>query len=118
MKRLGLSFIDNLATLHTLDYEAAGLRNLGKPEGYAERQVKGWNKRYEKAKTDDWAEVESLGNWLRDNLPGDWTPGLVHNDYKYDNVMLAADDMESIVAVFDWEMATIGDPLMDLGTTL
>jgi len=118
MKRLGFSFIDNLATLHTLDYEAAGLSDLGKPSGYTERQVMGWNKRYEKSRTDDWPEVESLGKWLIDNLPADSSAALVHNDYKYDNVMLSSDDLETIVAVFDWEMATIGDPLMDLGTTL
>ena len=118
MKRLGLSLIDNLATLHSVDYEAAGLGSLGKPAGYTERQVTGWNTRYIKAKTDDWPEVEQLGQWLLDNLPPDSSPKLVHNDYKYDNVMLSTDDLTTIVAVFDWEMATIGDPLMDLGTTL
>jgi aminoglycoside phosphotransferase (APT) family kinase protein len=118
MKRLGLSLIDNLATLHTLDFEAAGLGDLGRPDGYTERQVTGWNKRYQKARTDDWPEVEQLGQWLMDNIPQDVAPGLVHNDYKYDNVMLSADDLTTIVAVFDWEMATIGNPLMDLGTAL
>ena len=118
MHRLGLSLIDNLATLHLLDYEAAGLSDLGKPAGYTERQVTGWNNRYEKAKTDNWREVEELGRWLLENIPKDSSPGLVHNDYKYDNVMLSADDLTTIVAVFDWEMATIGDPLMDLGTAL
>ena len=118
MKRLGLSLIDNLATLHTLDFEAAGLGDLGRPHGYTRRQVTGWNERYQKARTDDWAEVEQLGQWLMDNIPQDVAPGLVHNDYKYDNVMLSADDLTTIVAVFDWEMATIGNPHMDLGTAL
>jgi aminoglycoside phosphotransferase (APT) family kinase protein len=118
MKRLGLSLIDNLATLHTLDFEAAGLGDLGRPHGYTRRQVTGWNERYQKAQTDDWAEVEQLGQWLMDNIPEDVAPGLVHNDYKYDNVMLSADDLTTIVAVFDWEMATIGNPHMDLGTAL
>jgi len=118
VRRLSQSFVDNLATLHTLDYEAAGLSDLGRPAGYAERQVTGWNKRYAKARTDDWPEVESLGQWLLDNVPQDSMPGLVHNDYKYDNLMLSADNLTEIVAVFDWEMATIGDPLMDFGTTL
>jgi len=118
MRQLGFALIENLATLHTLDYEAAGLGELGRPDGYTERQVTGWNRRYEKARTDDWPEVEQLGKWLVENMPGDSTPGLVHNDYKYDNVMLSPDDYTKIVAVFDWEMATIGDPLMDLGTTL
>lgn len=118
MHRLGMSLIDNLATLHCLDYEAAGLGDLGRPQGYTERQVTGWNQRYEKAKTDDWPELEQLGQWLSENLPSDTDPALVHNDYKYDNVMLSADDLTTIVAVFDWEMSTIGNPLMDLGTTL
>ncbi len=118
LHQVGLALIDNLATLHMLDYEAAGLADLGRPAGYAERQVTGWNQRYEKARTDDWPETERLGRWLLDHLPGDTDPALVHNDYKFDNVMLAPDDYSRIVAVFDWEMATIGDPLMDLGTTL
>ncbi len=118
MKRLGLTLIDSLATLHCLDYEAAGLGDLGRPDGYTERQVTGWNKRYIKAKTDDWPEVEQLGAWLEANIPADTAPALVHNDYKYDNVMFSAEDLTTIVAVFDWEMATIGNPLMDLGTTL
>lgn len=118
MRRLGLSLIDNLAALHSVDYEAAGLGDLGKPEGYTERQVTGWNRRYNLAKTDDWPEMELLGRWLLKNIPSDTSPRLVHNDYKYDNIMLSANDLTTIVAVFDWEMATIGDPLMDLGTTL
>jgi len=118
MKRLGLSLIDNLATLHTLDFKAAGLGTLGKPDGYTRRQVTGWNERYQKSRTNDWPEVEQLGQWLMDNIPEDVAPGLVHNDYKYDNVMLSADDLTTIVAVFDWEMATIGNPHMDLGTAL
>lgn len=118
IKRLSMSLIDNLAKLHSLDYEAAGLDDLGKPAGYTERQVTGWNRRYEHARTDDWPEVETLGQWLLDNLPADSTPALIHNDYKFDNVMLSIDDLTKIVAVFDWEMATIGNPLMDLGTAL
>ncbi len=118
MKQLGLSLIDNLAMLHTLDFEAAGLGNFGKPKGYAERQVNGWKKRYAMAKTDSWSEMEELGRWLQDNIPSDSPAGLVHNDYKYDNVMLSPENLTTIVAVFDWEMATVGDRLMDLGTTL
>jgi aminoglycoside phosphotransferase (APT) family kinase protein len=118
MNRLGMSLIDNLAVLHTLDYEAAGLGDVGKPSGYTERQVVGWNERYRRARTDDWPEVDALGQWLQDNLPPDSSPALVHNDYKYDNIMLSVHDLTTIVAVFDWEMATIGNPLMDLGTSL
>ena len=117
-RRLSESFIDNLATLHTLDYEAAGLAELGRPEGYVERQVTGWKKRYEKARTDDWPELERLGTWLVENRPAEAGRALIHNDYKYDNLVLDPNDLTRIVALLDWEMCTLGDPLMDLGTTL
>ncbi len=116
--RLGISFIDNLARLHALDYQAAGLADLGKPEGYVERQVSGWINRYEKAKTDDWSEMENVAKWLIANRPAESGAGLIHNDYKFDNVVLDANDLTKIVAVLDWEMCTLGDPLMDLGCTL
>ncbi len=118
VRRLCESFIDNLADLHLLDYEAAGLSDLGKPEGYVARQVTGWAKRYEKAKTDEYADVEKLSSWLIEHMPGDGGAVLVHNDYKYDNLVLDPDDLTRIEAVLDWEMATIGDPLSDLGTSL
>jgi aminoglycoside phosphotransferase (APT) family kinase protein len=117
-RRLGLTFIDNLACLHSLDYKAAGLGELGKPEGYVARQVSGWIKRYTEAKTGDLPALDKLGRWLADNLPSDAGPALIHNDYKYDNLLLYPGDLTRIVAVLDWEMATVGDPLMDLGTTL
>lgn len=112
------SFVDNLALLHSLDYEAAGLGNLGLPEGYPHRQVEGWTKRYFAAKTDEWPEMEAAIRWLNENIPGESGAGLVHNDYKFDNIMLDPLDLTKIVAVLDWEMVTVGDPLMDLGTTL
>ncbi len=112
------SFIQNLADLHALDYNAAGLGDLGKPEGYARRQVEGWTKRYFAAKTDEHAELETAIAWLNDNIPADGGASLVHNDYKFDNFMLDPDDLTKITAVLDWEMVTVGDPLMDLGTTL
>ena len=112
------SFIRNLADLHALDYEAAGLGDLGHPSGYARRQVEGWTKRYFAAKTDEWPELESAIAWLNENVPAESGASLVHNDYKFDNVMLDPDDLTSITAVLDWEMVTVGDPLMDLGTTL
>ena len=117
-ERLSRSFIDNLATFHTLDYEAAGLADMGKTEGYVERQVTGWARRYERAKTDAWPELEEAGTWLAENMPGESAASAVHNDYKYDNLMLDPDDLTRIVAVLDWEMCTLGDPLMDLGSTL
>jgi aminoglycoside phosphotransferase (APT) family kinase protein len=117
-RRLSESFIDVLAELHGLDYTAAGLGDLGKPEGYVERQVHGWSKRYENARTEDVPSMEQMARWLADHMPKETGAALVHNDYKYDNVLLDPHDMTRIIGVFDWEMATIGDPLMDLGSTL
>jgi aminoglycoside phosphotransferase (APT) family kinase protein len=108
---------DTLAEIHNLDWKAAGLGDLGKPEGYVERQVKGWADRYVKARTDDVPTVDRLGAWLEANRPGESGATLVHNDFKYDNVVLSL-DLKHVVGVLDWEMATIGDPLMDLGTAL
>jgi aminoglycoside phosphotransferase (APT) family kinase protein len=112
------SFIKNLADLHALDYEKIGLGDLGKPEGYARRQVEGWTKRYFNARTDEHGELEKAIEWLSSNIPESRSTALVHNDYKFDNVMLNPNDLTEIVAVLDWEMTTIGEPLMDLGTTL
>lgn len=119
MRRLSEVFVDNLAEIHAIDYEAAGLADLGSPQGYVHRQVAGWTRRYYNARTDDVPEVEQLATWLQEHLPAD-SPrsSLIHNDYKYDNLVLAPDDLTRVVAVLDWEMATIGDPLMDFGTTL
>lgn len=115
---LGESFVDNLARLHGLDYRAAGLGDLGKPEGYVERQVRGWAERYRNARTDDIPDMEFLEKWLGENLPRESGAALIHNDYKYDNLVLAQDDLTRIIGVLDWEMSTVGDPLMDLGTAL
>jgi aminoglycoside phosphotransferase (APT) family kinase protein len=117
MKRISEATCDTLAEIHTLDWKGAGLGDLGKPEGYVERQVRGWADRYAKARTDDVPTVDQLGAWLEKNRPADSGATLVHNDFKYDNVVLAP-DLSRVVAVLDWEMATIGDPLMDLGTAL
>ena len=116
--RVCKSFIRNLADLHALDYEAAGLGDLGHPSGYSRRQVEGWTKRYLAAKTDEWPELESAIVWLNENIPAESGASLVHNDYKFDNIMLDPNDLTKITAVLDWEMVTVGDPLMDLGTTL
>ncbi|MEM8929639.1 MAG: phosphotransferase family protein, partial [Acidobacteriota bacterium] len=118
MARLSERFIDHLAALHTVDVDAAGLGDLGKPEGYVERQVGGWIRRYEKAQTDTWPELDETAAWLTTHQPQDSGAGLIHNDYKFDNVILDANDLTQVVAVLDWEMCTLGDPLMDLGTTL
>src|SRR5207253_1974793 len=117
-RALDVALIDNLAALHTLDYQAAGLGDLGKPEGYVNRQVSGWVNRYAAARTDDVPEVERVARWLTEHQPAESRAALIHNDYKYDNLLLDSNDLTHIVAVLDWEMATIGDPLMDFGTTL
>ncbi len=117
MKRASEATCDTLAEIHNLDWRAVGLGDLGKPDGYVERQVKGWTERYAKAKTDDVPQVVRLGAWLEDHRPRETGATLVHNDFKYDNVVLSP-DLSRVLAVLDWEMATIGDPLMDLGTAL
>jgi aminoglycoside phosphotransferase (APT) family kinase protein len=117
-RRMSTALIDNLAALHAIDYQSAGLAELGKPEGYVQRQVTGWTKRYVQAQTSTISSMDRVTGWLNENMPMEQGATVIHNDYKYDNVMLAADDLTRIVAVLDWEMATIGDPLMDLGTSL
>ena len=112
------SLIDNLATLHAIDYQTAGLSEMGKPEGYVQRQVSGWTKRYVQAQTAVVPAMDAVAHWLNEHLPAECGASVIHNDYKYDNVMLDSGDFTKIVAVLDWEMATIGDPLMDLGTSL
>jgi aminoglycoside phosphotransferase (APT) family kinase protein len=117
-RRLSTALIDNLALLHSLDYRAAGLADLGKPEGYVTRQVTGWINRYANARTNDVPEMDRVARWLTDHIPAESGAALVHNDYKYDNLLLDPGDLTHVVATLDWEMATVGDPLMDLGTTL
>ena len=117
MRALSEAFIDNLVEIHGLDVEAAGLRDLGHPQGYVRRQIEGWTERYRRARTDETPEMERVARWLRERLPPERGAALIHNDYKYDNLVLDPQDL-SIRAVLDWEMATVGDPLMDLGTSL
>lgn len=118
MQGLSKSFIDNFVQLHQVDVEAAALTGLGRPEGYVQRQVAGWNTRYKHAQTDEIPELEQTAEWLASNMPPESPASLIHNDYKYDNLVLDPADLTKILAVLDWEMATLGDPLMDLGTTL
>ena len=114
--RLSNAFLDCLVRLHAIDVSAGGLSELGKPEGFLTRQVQGWIERWNRARTEDVSEMEALGAWLTAQMPASPAPALVHNDYKLDNVMFAS--LDKIDAVLDWEMATIGDPLADLGLTL
>lgn len=123
MRQLSEALVDNLVAIHALDIDKTGLVQLGKPDGYVERQVTGWINRYQNAQTDTIPEMDAVGQWLTANYPANQTPAFLHNDYKYDNVVLAPSDITSeptpmIRGVLDWEMATVGDPLMDLGATL
>ena len=117
-RQLCASLIDNLIRLHHVDYAAAGLSDLGKPQGYLERQVRGWIERYHGSKTHEYPEVDKLAQWMQQNMPATQSTSLVHNDYKFDNVVLDPQDLTKIIGVLDWEMCTIGDSLTDLGTTL
>jgi aminoglycoside phosphotransferase (APT) family kinase protein len=114
------NLVDVHAELHAIDYQAAGLGELGRPEGYVDRQVDGWSDRYRAARTDDVPDNEALMAWLQANRPGESAgAALIHNDYKFDNVVLAMSAGQwRITGVLDWEMATVGDPLMDLGASL
>ncbi len=116
--KVAQAFIDQLAELHRIDILAHGLDSIGKPEGFLERQVRGWSRRWEAAQTRPVPAMERLSAWLLDQLPASPAPTVVHNDYKLDNVMLAEDNPGRIVAVLDWEMTSVGDPLVDLGVML
>jgi aminoglycoside phosphotransferase (APT) family kinase protein len=109
--------VDTLADLHAIDYQACGLGDFGKPVGYVERQVRGWSERYTGSQTDDIPAMNEVAAWLAAHMPPDGPPALIHNDYKFDNVVFDP-GFARVTAVLDWEMATIGDPLMDLGSSL
>jgi aminoglycoside phosphotransferase (APT) family kinase protein len=115
-KDLSISSIDVLLELHGLELHNSGLITLGKPEGYVSRQVAGWAERYIQAQTDEIPELKSAFDWLAHHQPPNSSVAFIHNDFKFDNVVIRDD--ASVAAVLDWEMATVGDPLMDLGTTL
>ena len=119
---LSEALVDALAGIHRVDYAAAGLAEMDRGAGYAARQITGWIKRYTAARTGDVPALERAMAWLGERVaqggPPDHGPALVHNDFKFDNLVLDPEDPPRILAVLDWEMATIGDPLLDLGTTL
>ncbi len=118
MKQLSFAAIDTLAEIHALDMAAAGLADLGRPVGYVARQIQGWQRRYENAQTEALPLLEEVMQWLTRHQPPSGTAALIHNDFKYDNLLLDPADLTRVLAVLDWEMCTVGDPLMDLGTTL
>ncbi len=118
MAGIGQAFIHNLVQLHAVDLVAAQLTNLGWPQGYVERQIRGWYGRYKAALTEDAPDVTPVVGWLEEHQPTSGSATLIHNDYKYDNVILDPAEPAHIRAILDWEMATVGDPLMDLGSCL
>jgi aminoglycoside phosphotransferase (APT) family kinase protein len=117
-KTISNTWLDTFVALHNVDYKAAGLEDLGKPKGYIERQITNWTKQYLKAKTDTIPESEFVMKWLQDHQPKETSSSLIHNDFKYDNVMFKDNSWTEINTILDWEMCTLGDPLMDLGTSL
>ncbi len=116
--KLSEHFLDTLVAIHGATPSDPVVGGLGRPLGYVQRQVEGWTARWEKSRTDDVPSVESLAKWLGAHQPGESGACLIHNDFKYDNLILDAQQPGRIIAVLDWEMATLGDPLLDVGTTL
>jgi len=116
-KFIASEFVDTLVELHKLNIDKIGLAEFGRPEGYSSRQVQGWTKRYENSKTSDIPEINSVIKWLNENITESKYVSLIHNDFKYDNLVLDSNNL-SVMSVLDWEMCTTGDPFMDLGTSL
>lgn len=110
--------IDKLVELHKVNYTQAGLQDLGKGAGYVQRQISGWCDRYDKARTPNVPSCSKVMNWLKHNMPQEVATCIIHGDYRFDNVVLASDEPTRVIGVLDWEMATLGDPLMDLGNSL
>lgn len=117
-RSLSEAMVDTLVSLHTVDPEAAGLAGLGKGPGYVRRQIEGWSRRYRNARTDNVPDFESVMGWLDENQPPDAGYCVVHGDFRLDNLVLDPDRDYAITALLDWELATLGDPLMDLGCTM
>ena len=118
IREISKQMINTLSTLHNVDIKAANLTDLGKINGYNQRQVDGWIKRYYHSKTSTIDNMEFVAKWLKNNIPMESKASIIHNDFKYDNIVLDKENFSTINAILDWEMATIGDPLMDLGTSL
>lgn len=110
--------IQTLVDLQSIDFKKAGLDSMGKPEGFMQRQVNGWIRRYEASKTDDIPKVQELEEWLQSNVPVNPETTIVHNDFKLNNMVLDEKDPGKAVGILDWELSTIGDPLSDLGSTV
>jgi aminoglycoside phosphotransferase (APT) family kinase protein len=117
-QRISRALIETLVHLHAIDYRAVGLDGFGHPDGYLERQVRRWAQQWERSKTGDLVEIDVLAERLRAALPASPSATIVHGDFRLGNLGLDPSDSGRVVAVFDWEMATLGDPLADLGYTL
>lgn len=117
-RQLSQALVDNLARLHSLELQSTGLAALGKPQGYVRRQIEGWTRRWAAAQTELLPEMDAVARWLPANRPDESAAALIHNDYKLDNIILDPLQPTRVVALLDWEMATVGDPLMDLGSAL
>jgi len=117
-RKLSEVLIDTLVDFHAVEPARVGLEGLGKPDGFLARQVRGWTERWERARTHDIPAATELARWLADRLPASPAPTLLHNDWRLDNMAVAFDDPGRCVAVYDWDMCTLGDPLADLGTLL
>jgi aminoglycoside phosphotransferase (APT) family kinase protein len=118
VREMSEAICEEQAKLHQIDIHKTGLVEIGKPHEYVKRQVGGWIKRYLASQTDAIEQMVEVSTWLESNMPVSKHEGLIHNDYKYDNLVLNADKLSEIKAILDWEMTTVGDPLMDLGATL
>jgi aminoglycoside phosphotransferase (APT) family kinase protein len=117
-KTISDTWVDAFVEFHNIDYMAAGLSEFGRPDGYVERQVHNWGKQYLAAATDEVSSAQKVMTWMSENQPKKYDHTLIHNDFKYDNVVFEDDSWKKISAVLDWEMCTLGDPMMDLGTSL
>jgi aminoglycoside phosphotransferase (APT) family kinase protein len=117
-RKLCGNVVDKLVDLHRVDYQAAGLDQIGKGAGYVKRQIDGWSDRFRKARTDDVSDFETVMAWLQEKMPEDVATCVIHNDFRFDNVVLNPDNPFEVIGILDWEMATLGDPLMDLGNSL
>jgi aminoglycoside phosphotransferase (APT) family kinase protein len=117
-RKLSTVVVDTLVDLHSVDPASCGLGDLGHPDGFLERQVEGWWQRWEQAKHEDNPTAEEVGGWLKTHIPSSGPPTLIHNDWRLDNMAVSPSDPGRCVAVYDWDMATRGDPLADLGTLM
>lgn len=117
-KTISNTWLETFVAFHDIDYKAASLEDLGRPEGYVQRQVTNWGRQYIAASTDEVPAAKKIMTWMQENQPKHYDHTLIHNDFKYDNVVFKDDSWGEISAILDWEMCTLGDPLMDLGTSL